>query len=269
MAARRTVRGVPSRVAVRTPATRGSLATRGVLTAFVTLAALLTIAATGTSAASATSGLDATTLYRQAIATTKSWSVHYASSSTQSKVTLLESGNAGPASGTQSVSMGPSAQSQPDSVTIEVIGGITYIKGNAGGLVNLAGFSTTQAAEAAGQWIEFATDNSLFSPVVAGVRSSDIAKELALTGPLTLGKARTVDGYAVDAIEGTQKFGKTTGRAVLYVRAHGKHVPVEEDSLGSNGRPSASEHVTYSGWGETVRPEAPHATVSIGHVSTT
>ncbi|HXN59074.1 MAG TPA: hypothetical protein VN886_01360, partial [Acidimicrobiales bacterium] len=120
-----------------------------------------------------------------------------------------------------------------------------------------------------GQWIEFATDNSLFSPVVAGVRSSDIAKELTLKGPLALGKPRTLDGYTVDAIEGTQKFGKTSGRVVLYVRARGNHVPVEEDSLGANGRPSPAEHVTYSSWGETVRPEAPQATVSIGHISTT
>ena len=87
------------------------------------------------------------------------------------------------------------------------------------------GSSASQATEAAGQWIEFATDNSLFSPVVAGVRSSDIAKELTLKGPLALGKPRTLDGYTVDAIEGTQKFGKTSGRVVLYVRAARKPRP--------------------------------------------
>ena len=244
---------------------RGALS----LGALGTVAALAILVGPIASAASATTAQNAATLYRQAIATTKSWSVHYASSSTQSKLTLVEIGNAGPASGTQLVSMGPSAQSQPDSATIEVIGGITYLKGNVGGLQNLAGLSASQATEAAGQWIEFATDNSLFSPVVAGVRSSDIAKELTLKGPLALGKPRTLDGYAVDAIEGTQKFGKTNGRVVLYVRARGSHVPVEEDSLGANGQPSPAEHVTYSSWGETVRPEAPQATVSIGHISTT
>ena len=234
--------------------------------ATATATALVALVAPVTAAASTTS---AAALYRQAIATTKSWSVHYASSSTQSKLTLVEIGNAGPASGTQLVSMGPSAQSQPDSATIEVIGGITYLKGNAGGLEDLAGFSASQATEAAGQWIQFATNNSLFSPVVAGVRSSDIAKELALKGPLKLGRSRTLDGRAVDAIEGTQTFGKTSGRVVLYVRERGSHVPVEEDSLGADGRPSLAEHVTYSSWGETVRPEAPQATVSIGSVSTT
>lgn len=239
---------------------------RGALGAVATL---LVLGALVVPIASATATTNAATLYHQAIATTKSWSVHYASSSSQSKVTLVEIGNAGPASGTQLVSMGPTVQSQPDSATIEVIGGITYLKGNAGGLQNLAGFSASQATEAAGQWIQFATDNSLFSPVVAGVRSSDIAKELALKGPLKFGKARTLDGFRVEAIEGTQKFGKITGRVVLYVRARGSHVPVEEDSLGADGQPSPAEHVTYSSWGETVRPEAPQATVSIGRISTT
>jgi hypothetical protein len=243
----------------------------GALGTVATLAALVALAALPGSAppASATTGSNAATLYRQAIATTKAWSVHYTSSSSQSKITLVEIGNAGPASGTQLVSMGPNAQTQPDNATIEVIGGITYLRGNVGGLENLAGFGASQATEAANQWIEFATDNSLFSAVVAGVRSSDIAKELTLKGPLTLGKPRTLDGVDVEAIEGTQKFGKTSGRVVLYVRARGSHVPVEEDSLGANGQPSPAEHVTYSSWGETVRPEAPQATVSIGHISTT
>ena len=244
---------------------RGALS----LGALGTVAALAILVGPIASAASATTAQNAATLYRQAIATTKSWSVHYASSSTQSKLTLVEIGNAGPASGTQLVSMGPSAQSQPDSATIEVIGGITYLKGNAGGLQNLAGLSASQATEAAGQWIEFATDNSLFSPVVAGVRSSDIAKELTLKGPLALGKPRTLDGYAVDAIEGTQKFGKTNGRVVLYVRARGQPRPGGGGLARGQRSAEPAEHVTYSSWGETVRPEAPQATVSIGHISTT
>ena len=60
---------------------------------------------------------------------------------------------------------------QADSTTIVVIGGTTFVKGNAGGLQNLAGLSATQAAAAAGQWIEFSTDNAAFAPVVVGVRS--------------------------------------------------------------------------------------------------
>jgi hypothetical protein len=215
--------------------------------------------------AASTSSPNASALYQQAIATTRSWSVHYASASTQSKVTLLLSGDAGPASVSQTVATGTAPGA--DSTTIVVIGGTTFVKGNAGGLRNLAGLSATQASAAAGQWIAFSTDNAAFAQVVAGVRSLDVAHELVLKGPLTLGQARKLDGYAVEAIKGTQSFGRTSQHVVLYVRARGPHVPVEEDSVGANGRPSAAEHVTYSKWGETVRPEAPLATVTIGPVS--
>src|SRR5580704_16631804 len=43
----------------------------------------------------------ASALYKDALATTHAWSVHYSSDSTESKVTLVESGDAGPASASQ------------------------------------------------------------------------------------------------------------------------------------------------------------------------
>ena len=213
-------------------------------------------------AAATSPPVNASTLYHQAVATTHSWSVHYNSTSTQSKQTLVVAGDAGPASGSQTVSMGTST------ISILVIGGTTYIKGNAGGLQNLAGLSVSQAAEAAGQWIEFSTSNVAFAQVVAGVRSHDVATQLLLKGPLSLGHRRTLDGYAVDAIDGTQTFARKPVHVVLYVRAKGTHLPVEEDSVDAKGQPTAAEHVTYSKWGELVRPLAPQAAVSIGPIST-
>jgi hypothetical protein len=206
-------------------------------------------------------GASASTLYEDALATTHSWSVHYASASDESKETLVETGNAGPASASQTVLLGRG------SLSILVIGGISYVKGNLDGLENLAGLGTSQATEAVNQWIEFSTDNSAFAPVVDGVRSTDLAKELALKAPLSLGHARTLDGQAVDVIDGTQTFGKKSEHVVLYVRAKGTHVPVEEDSVNANGRDTDDEHIVYSKWGEQVRPEAPKATISVGSIS--
>ena len=203
----------------------------------------------------------ASTLYKDALATTHAWSVHYNSSSTESTQTLVESGDAGPASASQTVTMGQGT------ISILVIGGISYIKGNSNGLEGLAGLSSTQASEAAGQWIAFSTDNAAFAPVVEGVRSTDIAKELALKAPLSLGKTRTLDGESVDAIDGTQTFGKKSQHVVLYVRARGTHVPVEEDSVNSKGGHTDAEHIIYSKWGEQVRPKAPPATISVGSIS--
>jgi hypothetical protein len=223
-----------------------------------TAAAVAAVVVAGPAAASSASAGD---LYKDAVATTHAWSVHYDSTSTQAKVTLVESGDAGPASARQSVTMGKG------SIDILVIGGLSYVKGNAVGLENLAGLSSSQANVAAGQWIAFSTDNTAFTPVVQGVRSTDLTKELALKAPLSLGHSRTLDGQAVDAIEGTQTFGKKSEHVVLYVRANGTHVPVEEDSVNTKGQRTEDEHITYSKWGEQVRPVAPTATISVGSIS--
>jgi hypothetical protein len=257
-------------VAVRTRAAAFALVgvTLAAPAALVALAGLVAgLAALPAVPASASSPQpSAATLYRDALASTNKWYVHYHSSSTQSKTTLEETGDAGPASGTQLIHMG-SGKELSNTATIDVIGGTTFIKGNASGLEALAGLSATEAGEAAGQWIQFATDNSTFSAVVAGVRSQDLATELALKGPLKLGHASTVDGLKVDAIKGTQTLAHKSVPVVLYVRADGTHVPVEEDSLNAHGRRTQAEHIAYTSWGETVRPKAPQASISIGHTN--
>jgi hypothetical protein len=235
----------------------------GILAAGASAAGLAVGTAALAAPAGATVAADTTasSLYKDALATTHAWSVHYDSSSTESSQTLTESGDAGPASASQTVTMGQGT------ISILVIGGISFIKGNAAGLESLAGLSSSQASEAAGQWIQFSTDNTAFAPVVEGVRSTDIAKELALEAPLSLGRARTLDGESVDAIDGSQKFGKKTQHVVLYVRASGTHVPVEEDSVNAKGQHTDAEHIIYSKWGEQVRPKAPTATISVGSIS--
>jgi hypothetical protein len=230
-------------------------------------AATLLAVPTAAPASATPSHLNADSLYREALSSTKSWYVHYASSSSGSKTTLAETGDAGPASGTQLIHLG-SGKALNNIATIDVIGDTSFLKGNAGALETLAGFSASEATDAAGQWIEFSTDNSDFSSIVAGVRSSDLSNELALKGSLKLGHPRTIDGHAVDAIEGKQTLGRKAVPVVLYVKAGGRHVPVEEDSLNAHGQRTAAEHIVYSSWGEPVRPMAPQASISIGRTNT-
>ena len=249
--------------AARRSAPTAALATTVLALAASVLAAALTVPP---AAAAAT---DATTLYHDAIAATRGWSVHYESLATVQKTSILATGDAGPASGTQTVAVGKTRASFTDNATIIVIGGITYLKGNAAALGDLAGMSPSQAAAASGQWIDFATDNATLNSISAGVRSNDVAKELALTGPYTLQHAKTLSGLRVDAVEGTQKIGGRRYHVVLYVRAAGTHVPVEEDALDPSGNGNGVLHVVYSKWGEMVRPKAPQAAGSIGPVSST
>ena len=241
--------------------TTKTLGVTGMVAAGALVAILL--GATGAGAAP-----NAGTLYRQAMATTQAWSVHYTSSGTVSKVSDTQSGDAGPASGTQQVLIQTGATS--DQASLIVIGQITYAKANAAGLKDLMGLSTTQAATDANQWILFSTANAAFSQIVAGIRSHDVAEEIALKGPFTLGASRQLDGYEVDAIRGTLEVqGAKPAKAVLYVRASGRPLPVEEDTVGAQGQPNGEDHIVFSQWGEQVRPKAPDATITLGPVSAT
>jgi hypothetical protein len=209
----------------------------------------------------------AATLYHEAIATTSGWTVHYVSTSTDSKVPFLESGDAGPASGTQSIHVGEGATL--DRATLIVIGDLTYIKGNALAMEDLTGLSASQATIAMGHWVLFSSNNPTFAQVVVGVRSDDVAREVAMQGPYTLGPSRSIDGHKVDALRGTQKLGSKRMNAVLYVRASGRHLLVEEDTVDSQGTPNGAEHIVFSRWGELVRPMAPNAFVTLGAVNAT
>ena len=209
---------------------------------------------------------DATVLYREALATTKAWRVHYYSESTGSGGPFLYSGDAGPASGTQAILVGRGATLI--SAALIVIGDFTYLSGNELAMEDLVGLSPTEAAAAAGHWVMFSTDNATYAQVVAGVRSRDVAQEVALSGPYTLGRPRQLFGHEVDAIRGTESLGdKKSVAAVLYVRASGPHLLIEEDSLGPRGTPNGVEHIVFSEWGELVRPTAPAAGMQIGPVN--
>ncbi len=209
----------------------------------------------------------AATLYREAMATTEGWRVHYSSSSNASHTTFAESGDAGPASGTQAILAGQGTSL--DRASLIVIGDLTFVKGNEAAMEDLTGLSPTEAATTMGQWVVFSSTNPAYAQVVVGVRSHDVAQEVALSGPYTLGRSRQLHGARVDAVRGTlQLQGEKKMDAVLYVRASGPHVLVEEDTVDAHGTPNGAEHIVFSRWGESVRPQAPDATFTLGSVST-
>jgi hypothetical protein len=217
----------------------------------------------GTAGASPT----AAGLYQEAIATTKGWTVHYVSTSTISKASFLESGDTGPASGTQSIRVGKG--STLDVASLIVIGDLTYIRGNKLAMEDLTGLSAPEAAIVMNHWVLFSSNNPTFAQVVVGVRSHDVAQEVAMQGPFSFGPSRSLDGHKVDALRGTQKLqGAKKMDAVLYVRASGRHLLIEEDTVGSQGEPNGAEHIVFSKWGELVRPQAPDAAVTLGSVNT-
>lgn len=208
----------------------------------------------------------AATLYREAMATTNGWRVHYSSSSDTSHVPFLESGDAGPASGTQAILVGQGASL--DRATLIVIGDLTFVRGNELAMEDLTGLPPAEAATTMGHWVVFSSSNPAYSQVVVGVRSHDVAQEVALKGPYSLGRPRRLGGSSVDAVRGMLDLqGEKSMDAVLYVRASGRHLLVEEDTVDAHGAPNGAEHIVFSRWGESVRPRAPVASFTLGSVS--
>jgi hypothetical protein len=211
---------------------------------------------------------NAATLYHEAMSTTKAWTVHYVSTSDVSQVPFFESGDAGPASGTQTIRIGKGATL--DRASLIVIGDLTYVRGNTLAMEDLTGLPSTQAEEATGRWVLFSSNNPTFAQVVVGVRSQDVAQEVALKGPFTLGESKTLRGYQVVGVRGTEKLqGTKKMQAVLYVRTSGRHVIVEEDTVDTQGKSNGAEHIVFSKWGESVKPKAPHASITLGAINAT
>jgi hypothetical protein len=218
--------------------------------------------------AAAAAAPDAATLYHQAMATTHAWTVHYVSTSNVSHVPFRETGDAGPASGTQTIRIGQGATL--DRALLIVIGDLTYVKGNELAMKDLTGLPTGEATTAMNRWVLFSSNNPTFAQVVVGVRSHDVAQEVALSGPFTLGPTTTLHGVRVDAVRGTQQVqGSKKTKAVLYVRASGRHVLVEEDTVNTQGASDGAEHIVFSQWGESVKPRAPQAALTLGPINTT
>jgi hypothetical protein len=208
----------------------------------------------------------AASLYRAAMATTKGWRVHYLSQSDTAHVPFAESGDAGPASGSQAIHIGHG--STLDEATLIVIGDLTFVKGNERAMEDLTGLAPAEAHTAMNRWVLFSSNNPLFTQVVVGVRSHDVAQEVALQGPYSLGPSRRLDGYAVDAVMGTLAVpGAKSMKAVLYVRASGRHQLVEENTVNKRGQPNGAEHIVFSKWGEAVKPRAPAASLTLGSIN--
>jgi hypothetical protein len=240
----------------RGPLRRGALAAGAV-------AAMLGMGSLPASAAQS-----AAALYQQAFSTTKGWSVHYQSDSNVGNVPFLTSGDTGPASGSQEVLT--KSGTTTVNAQILVIGGLTYLNGNAGALEVMIGLTPAQALATTGKWFVFSTTNHSFGAIVAGVRSHDVAGEVAVQGPYSLGTTRTLNGTRVIPIYGTQKLqGLKRMHVVLYVQATGKHQLVEEDTINAHRAFDGVLRITFSKWGESVRPKAPSASITLGPISTT
>jgi hypothetical protein len=145
-------------------------------------------------------------------------------------------------------------------VSAQVIGTMGYIQGNASALRNVIGLTSAKANKYAGKWLSFPTSNQGLNTLVAGLKNSDVAAELQMSGPYTYGTAQTVAGRRALAIKGTvtdQSGSKIP--VTLYVPASGNALPLEQVTNPGSSKGSSNIHssVTFTRWGEKVAQTAP------------
>jgi hypothetical protein len=223
------------------------------------VAAAATAAPAGATTASTNApAQSAQSLYNAAIKAATSQAVHFESLATQSGTTLAVTGDTGADAGSQNVTV--SKGSVVEHVSALVIGTTGYIQGNASALRNVIGLTSAKSNKYAGKWLSFPTSNQGLDTLVAGLKNSDVAAELQMSGPYTYGTAQTVAGHRALAIKGTvtdQSGSKIP--VTLYVPASGTALPLEQVTNPGTSKGSSNIHssVTFTRWGEKVAQTAP------------
>jgi hypothetical protein len=213
-------------------------------------------------AGSADAATSAKAEYQAALKAAASQNVHFVSKATEQGIALEVIGDSGKTSGSQVLEVKNGTTSELLSAIR--IGSTGYLRGNDAALEKVLGLTSAQSSSYANRWLSFPTSNTSLAELVSGLRNSDVAAELEMTGPYTLGGTKTIAGKAALAIKGTAATSSgTTVPIVLYVAASGPPRPVEEVTDPKGKSAAIQGVVTFSKWGEDIHPKAPTNSVSL------
>ena len=229
-----------------------------------TLAATLAAAAAGLAAASgsATAATSAKAKYQAAMEAAGAQNVHYVSTATEQGISLEVVGDTGKTSGSQVLEV--QKGSTTEELSVLLVGKTGYVRGNVSALEKVLGLTAAQSNAYKNRWLRFPTSTGSLSELVSGLRDSDVAPELEMTGPYTFGGTKMIGGHLTVAIKGTAASSSGTKvPIVLYVEASGTPLPVREVT-NPNAKSSAIQGtVTFSNWGESTDPTAPTSSVPL------
>ena len=188
--------------------------------------------------------------------------VHYVSRATEHGITLEVVGDTGKTSGSQVIEV--QNGSITEELAVVLIGSTGFLRGNQSALEKVVGLTTAQSSTYMHKWLSFPTSNGSLSELVSGLRDSEVAPELAMTGPYTLGGTKVIAGQLTQAIWGTAATSSGTKvPIVLYVASTGPPRPVREIT-NPNAKSSAIQGtVTFSDWGQTTHPVTPATSIPL------
>ena len=158
----------------------------------------------------------------------------------------------GTTQGTQFIELGDAGKT--GTLNILLAGGVVFLSGNKFGLNSYMQFTATAAKALAGRWLRVGSaatepqaEQSLFQAASADLTVSTLVSDTGLPGPLRFATPSVIDGEHVTGIATTlTQAGQPSVYAVLYVRASGRPLPVEEVETTKG----ASAVDTFTNWGK-------------------
>lgn len=208
----------------------------------------------------ALTGKDAQQVVRLALRAAKAaGSVHYVLVSHRGGTSETISGDAGLASGRQSVMSGG------DRVQALLVNGTAYVHGNAAGLENVLGLTSAVAGKYEQSWISLVRYDQPYASIVDAVLLDHVLAQVTPSGSLTLvqpGSARPGQGTAVGVRGGLPSpVQGASGWSSLDVSTSSPTVPTRFTGVAGRGAKAVQDQATFSDWGRSLDLSVPAGTI--------
>lgn len=189
-------------------------------------------------------------------------SVHYVVHSSSGKDTITVTADAASTAGSQAIVL--RVGKSTGHVTGTLVDNTVYFRGDTLGLEDYLGMPSTAAPKYAGKWISFGSSTKDYATIAKSMTLASALDQISVDAPLSSGGSSTRGGRRAVSIKGTTTSLSSSGHkgsAVLYVSAVGAPLPIAFLGTGTQKAGAETGSVTYSRWGERVRPAVPATSV--------
>lgn len=186
-------------------------------------------------------------------------SVHLTAHASISGKRFVQVTDAGRSVGRQTNTLTISGQS--NTVVVELVAGILYVKGDATILTTFMGLSQSTSKQLANKWFMIKPSNSDYGVVALGLTVDSAITQILMTRSVAAKPATTLSGVKVDVLKGVTiatTLEPLSGET-LYFTAAKDPLPVEATQTyqGSFGT------ILFSHWNETIHIVAPKTTLQL------
>jgi hypothetical protein len=230
-------------------------------------AALLSAQLAGSARAGATGRSASQLLLAARSAAAGESSLHYVATTETTGVSVTISGEVAAFGGEQTIVARKSGH--VGRVTVALVAGVAYFKGDEPGLADFMGLPQAVAVKFANQWISLGPTDAAYASVAAGLTTASVLGQIPISKPLSLHGTTKKQGQAVLAVKGFDSgtppgaSRRVTVPVILYLAAHGRHLPVLYTASATLNGKRQSQSVSFSRWGRPVKVTAPSSALPV------